>query len=52
MAPDLLAPLLFGPLGIEGLTSRHADVYPGPNAESMRTLFPPVRGDVLTYYMP
>ncbi|GAA1290598.1 GNAT family N-acetyltransferase [Saccharothrix xinjiangensis] len=52
VAPDLLASLLFGPHGIEGLTARHPDVYPGPNDELMRVLFPPVRADVLTFYLP
>jgi predicted N-acetyltransferase YhbS len=52
VAPDMLAPLLFGPHGIEGLTARQPDVYPGPNAELMRVLFPPVRSDVLTFYLP
>ncbi|MET7426736.1 GNAT family N-acetyltransferase [Dactylosporangium sp. NPDC005555] len=52
VAPDLIAPLLFGPHGIAGLTARHADVYPGPNAELMRALFPPVAADLLTFYLP
>ncbi|QFZ21794.1 GNAT family N-acetyltransferase [Saccharothrix syringae] len=52
VAPDLLASLLFGPHGIDGLTARQPDVYPGPNAELMRVLFPPVRADVLTFYLP
>ncbi len=52
VAPDLVGPLLFGPHGIAGLTALHADVYPGPNAELMRALFPPVTADLLTYYLP
>lgn len=52
VAPDLIAPLLFGPHGIAGLTARHADVYPGPNAGLMRALFPPVDADLLTFYLP
>lgn len=52
VAPDVLASLLFGPHGIEGLTARHPDVYPGPNAELVRTLFPPVRSDIMTFYLP
>ncbi|MEV0136368.1 GNAT family N-acetyltransferase [Dactylosporangium sp. NPDC050688] len=52
VAPDLVGPLLFGPHGIEGLTARHADVYPGPQAELMRALFPPVTSDLLTFYLP
>ncbi|RKT55943.1 GNAT family N-acetyltransferase [Saccharothrix australiensis] len=52
VAPDLLPSLLFGPHGLRGLTARFADVYPGPNADLMHTLFPPVRSDLLTFYMP
>lgn len=52
VAPDQVGPLLFGPHGIEGLTARHADVYPGPQAELMRALFPPVTSDLLTFYLP
>lgn len=52
VAPDLLASLLFGPHGIQGLAARFPDVYPGPNADLMRALFPPVRGDLMTFYMP
>jgi predicted N-acetyltransferase YhbS len=52
VAPDLLAPLLFGAHGIEGLARHHPDVYPGPNATLMRTLFPPVHSDLLTFYLP
>ncbi|MFJ6676878.1 GNAT family N-acetyltransferase [Actinosynnema sp. NPDC091369] len=52
VAPDMLASLLFGPHGIKGLTARFPDVYPGPNADLMHTLFPPVRGDLMTFYMP
>lgn len=52
VAPDLLASLLFGPHGLRGLTAREPDVYPGPNAELMHALFPPVRGDLMTFYLP
>ncbi|PRY44450.1 GNAT family N-acetyltransferase [Umezawaea tangerina] len=52
VAPDLVPALLFGPLGIEGLAERHPDVYPGPARELMAALFPPVRADLLTYYVP
>lgn len=52
VAPDLVAPLLFGPHGIEGLGRMHPDVYAGPRAELMRALFPPVRSDLLTFYLP
>lgn len=52
VAPDMVGPLLFGPDGIGGLAERHADVYPGRNDELMRTLFPPVHADLLTFYLP
>jgi predicted N-acetyltransferase YhbS len=52
VAPDLVGPLLFGPHGIAGLAEWHADVYPGRNDGLMRTLFPPVRADLLTFYLP
>ncbi len=52
VAPDLVAPLLFGPYGIDGLSQRHPDVYAGPQGTLMRALFPPVRADILTYYIP
>ncbi|MBB5954134.1 putative N-acetyltransferase YhbS [Saccharothrix tamanrassetensis] len=52
VAPDMPASLLFGPHGLRGLTARCPDVYPGPNAELMHTLFPPVRSDLITFYMP
>lgn len=52
VAPDLVGPLLFGPHGIAGLAERHPDVYLGPNEALMRTLFPPVRADLLTFYLP
>jgi hypothetical protein len=52
VAPDLIAPLLFGPHGIAGLAELHADVYLGPNTDLMRALFPPVAADLLTFYLP
>jgi hypothetical protein len=51
VAPDLVASLLFGPHGIEGLTQQHPDVYTGPAEDLMRTLFPPIRADILTFYL-
>jgi predicted N-acetyltransferase YhbS len=51
VAPDMLASLLFGPHGLKGLTARFPEVYPGPNAELMHALFPPVRGDLMTFYL-
>jgi predicted N-acetyltransferase YhbS len=52
VAPDLVASLLFGPHGIIGLAERHPDVYPGPDEALMSALFPPVRADLLTFYLP
>lgn len=52
VAPDMVGPLLFGPYGIAGLAERHADIYPGRNDVLMRTLFPPVRADLLPFYLP
>jgi predicted N-acetyltransferase YhbS len=52
VAPDMAGPLLFGSDGMDGLAERHPDVYPGRNDELMRTLFPPVRADLLTFYLP
>ena len=52
VAPDLAGALVFGPHGIAGLAERHPDVYPGPHEALMRTLFPPVRADLLTFYLP
>ncbi|APU16382.1 GNAT family N-acetyltransferase [Actinoalloteichus fjordicus] len=51
IAPDLVPALLFGPHGIVGLSHRHPDVYPGPNVDVMAALFPPVRADLLTFYL-
>ena len=52
VAPDMLASLLFGPHGLRGLTARQPDVYPGPRADLMQALFPPVRADLMTFYLP
>ncbi|MDX8035604.1 GNAT family N-acetyltransferase [Lentzea sp. BCCO 10_0856] len=52
IAPDLLAPLLFGPHGIDGLQRQFTDVYPGPDKDLMYALFPPVTSDLLTFYLP
>ncbi|MEV6715686.1 GNAT family N-acetyltransferase [Lentzea sp. NPDC051208] len=52
IAPDLLAPLLFGPHGMDGLRRRFSDVYPGPKEDLMTRLFPPVTSDLLTFYLP
>ena len=52
VAPDQVGSLLLGPLGIEGLTRRQPDVYPGPDRELFAALFPPLTSDLLTYYLP
>ncbi|MFD4670658.1 GNAT family N-acetyltransferase [Lentzea sp. NPDC058450] len=52
IAPDLLAPLLFGPHGMDGLRRIFPDVYPGPKKDLMLKLFPPVTSDLLTFYLP
>ena len=52
VAPDRVGALLFGPYGIAGLAARHPDVYPGPRADVMTALFPPVSSDLLTFYLP
>jgi predicted N-acetyltransferase YhbS len=52
IAPDLLAPLLFGPHGMDGLRRWYPDVYPGANKDLMFALFPPVTSDLLTFYLP
>ncbi|MEU4830371.1 GNAT family N-acetyltransferase [Streptosporangium sp. NPDC023615] len=52
VAPDHLAALLFGPHGMDGLSRIRPDVYPGPDRELFRALFPPLTADVLSYYLP
>jgi predicted N-acetyltransferase YhbS len=52
VAPDQLGALLLGPLGMHGLTRRRPDVYPGRDPELYEALFPPLRADLLTYYLP
>jgi hypothetical protein len=52
VAPDKLAALLLGPLGIAGLARLHPDVYPGQDSELFTALFPPLTADLLTYYLP
>ena len=52
VAPDALAALLTGPLGMHGLSRRRADVYPAGDAELYETLFPPQTADLLTWYLP
>ena len=53
VAPDALAALLVGPLGMHGLCRRRADVYPGPDAELFEALFPPAHAPTCsTWYLP
>jgi predicted N-acetyltransferase YhbS len=52
VAPDQLGALLLGPHGMHGLTRRRPDVYPGRDPELYEALFPPLRADLLTYYLP
>ncbi|WP_354527556.1 GNAT family N-acetyltransferase [Nakamurella sp. UYEF19] len=52
VAPDQLGALLFGPLGMAGLTTTRPDVYPGPHRELFEALFPPLTADLLTFYLP
>ena len=49
--PDQLAPLLLGPFGAAGLEARHGDVRLNRIRDLMEVLFPPVRSDLLTYYL-
>ncbi|HEY0638306.1 MAG TPA: GNAT family N-acetyltransferase [Pseudonocardiaceae bacterium] len=50
--PDALPGLVLGPYGALGLEERLPDCYLGPTRELMGTLFPPMRSDLLTYYLP
>ncbi|MFI6102476.1 GNAT family N-acetyltransferase [Lentzea sp. NPDC051213] len=53
IAPDLLAPLLFGPHGMDGLRRIFSDVYPAPDNKDLAfALFPPVTSDLVTFYLP
>lgn len=52
VAPDAIAPLLFGPYGALGLEERHADVLLGRQRDLMAALFPPIASDLLTFYLP
>jgi predicted N-acetyltransferase YhbS len=51
VAPDHLPALLFGPLGMQGLTRLRPDVY-SADEERFRALFPPLTADLLSYYLP
>ena len=50
--PDALAPLLLGPNGAFGLETAVPDVMLGRQRDLMCSLFPPVRADLLTFYLP
>ena len=50
--PDQIAPLLFGPSGIDGLARIHPDVYTGNNPHLTQALFPAVESDILTFHLP
>jgi hypothetical protein len=50
--PDVIPALVLGPHGALGLEERHPDVLLGRQRELMAALFPPVRADLLTYYLP
>lgn len=52
IAPDALADVLLGPHGLRGLSRVRPDVYPGPDVELFEALFPPLRADLLTFYLP
>ena len=52
VAPDQLGALLLGPHGMHALARRRPDVYPGRDPELYEALFPPLRADLLTYYLP
>jgi hypothetical protein len=52
VAPDHLGSLLLGPHGMHGPARRHPDVYPGRDPELYEVLLPPLRADLLTYYLP
>jgi len=49
--PDQMAPLLLGPFGAAGLEARHADVRLNRIRDLMEILFPPLRSDLLTFYL-
>lgn len=51
-APDQLAALLLGPLGVRGLARLRPDVYFGADPEWFDVLFPPLTSDLLTLYLP
>ncbi len=51
-APDHLAALLLGPLGMRGLKARRPDVYPGNDHEWYEALFPALTSDLCMFYLP
>ena len=50
--PDGFASLLFGPHGAVELEARLPDAFLGRQAELMAALFPPIRSDLATFYLP
>jgi predicted N-acetyltransferase YhbS len=52
VAPDQVPPLLFGADGFAGLSLRYPDVYAHQGRALAEVLFPPVRADLLTFYVP
>jgi len=49
--PDLVADLVFGPHGALELEATHADLNLGRQRALMETLFPPLRADILVFYI-
>lgn len=50
--PDVSAPMLLGPHGAAALERSHPDVLLGRQRDVMTVLFPPMRADLLTFYLP
>jgi hypothetical protein len=51
VAPDHVGAVLFG-AGLVATSRVRPDVYPGPDRELFDALFPRLRADLLTYYLP
>ena len=50
--PDAFASLIFGPHGAVELEQRLPDAFLGQQEELMAALFPPIRADLETFYLP
>lgn len=50
LPPDAFPHLVFG-CGADGLEARFPDAFLGDQADLMRVLFPPLRADLLTFYL-